>query len=157
MKVLLREDVKNIGYLGDVVEVRDGFARNYLLPNGLAMVPTESNLRSLAKQKAHRAEQRILEQKRLETAAAAVDGAEVTITKKANEQGHLFGSVTANDIAENLRNQGYQVADEVVNLSEHIKQVGTSQITLKFAENLISKVTVIVTSPEQQQSDNDES
>lgn len=156
MKVLLRKDVKNIGYLGDVVEVRDGFARNYLLPNGLAMVPTESNLRSLAKQKAHRAEQHISEQKRLETAAAAVDGAEVTITGKANQQGHLFGSVTAKDIAENLRNQGYQVADEVVNLPEHIKQVGTSQITLKFAENLISKVTVIVTIPKQQQSDNDE-
>jgi len=144
MKVLLCQDIKKLGWLGDVVEVSTGYARNYLLPHGLAMPATEENLKSLAKEKVNRAEQRIQERKRLEKAAAAVDGAEAVIAAKANEQGHLFGSVTTADIAANLREQGFEVADEVVQLPEHIKQVGTHQAILKFAEDLSVTVNVVV-------------
>jgi len=144
MKVLLCQDIKKLGWLGDIVEVSTGYARNYLLPQGLAKVPTDANLKSLAKEKAVRAEQRILERKRMEEAAAAVEGAEVVIAAKANEQGHLFGSVGESEIAANLREQGFTVADEVVELSEHIKQVGTSQVTLKFADAITATVNVVV-------------
>ena len=144
MKVLLCQDVKRLGWFGDVLEVNKGYARNYLLPQGLAIVPTEANLKSLAKEKAKRAEQRIQERKRLEEAAAAVEGAEAVVAAKANELGHLFGSVGGRQIAANLREQGFGVADEVVQLPEHIKQVGTHAVTLKFADDLTATINVVV-------------
>jgi large subunit ribosomal protein L9 len=144
MKVLLCEDVNDLGWLGDVVEVSAGHARNYLLPQGLAKVATEANIKSLAEEKAGRAKQRLHDRKRLEEAAAAVEGAEAVLAAKANEQGVLFGSVGAGEIAGNLREQGFEVADEVVQLDENIKQVGTSEVTLKFADDLTAAVSVVV-------------
>jgi len=144
MKVLLCQDVKRLGWLGDVLEVAEGYARNYLLPLGLAVVPTEANLKSLAEEKARRAEQREREGGRLEGVAAAVDGAEAVLAAKANEEGVLFGSVGEKAIAANLREQGFEVADEVVQLSEHIKQVGSYSVTLKFTEDLTATVSVVV-------------
>ncbi|MHC4461758.1 MAG: 50S ribosomal protein L9 [Planctomycetota bacterium] len=144
MKVLLCQDVKLLGWLGDVVEVNTGYARNYLLPQGLAKPATEGNLRAIAKEKALRAEQRITGRKRLEEAAAAVEGAEAVVAAKANEQGILFGSVGAGEIATNLREQGFEVADEVVQLPEHIKNVGTHSVTLKFADDFTATVSVVV-------------
>jgi large subunit ribosomal protein L9 len=144
MKVLLCEDVKELGWFGDVVEVSTGYARNYLLPQRLAIVPTEGNLRSLAKETAKRAEQRKLERQRLEEVATAVEGAEAVVAAKANEQGVLFGSVGAGEIAENLRAQGFKVADDMVRLAEHIKQVGTHKVTLKLDKDLTASVNVTI-------------
>ncbi len=148
MKVLLCEDIQKLGWLGDVVEVNIGYARNYLLPQGLAKVATEASIRAIAEEKAKRAEQRIHDSKRLEDASKAVEGAEAVVAAKANEQGHLFGSVTERQIAANLREQGFEVADEVVQLPEHIKQVGTHAVTLKFADDVTVTVNVVVV-PEQ--------
>lgn len=156
MKVLLVGDIERLGWLGDVVEVNSGYARNYLLPQGLAVVPTEANLRSLSQEKAERAEQRIVERKRLERAAAAVEGAEAVIAARANEQGHLFGSVGGRPIAANLREQGFEVADSVVQLAEHIKQVGTHSVTLEFAEGLTATVSVIVVAEQSEQAQHQE-
>ena len=144
MKVLLCEDIEKLGWFGDVVEVNNGYARNYLLPQGLAKVVTEDSIRALAEEKAKRSEQRIQDSKRLEGAAQAVEGAEAVVAAKANEQGHLYGSVTAEQIATNLREQGFQVANEVVQLPEHIKQVGTHTITLKFTDNLKATINLVV-------------
>ncbi len=144
MKILLCEDVDRLGWLGDVVEVKDGYARNYLLPQGLAMVPTEANLRSLADEKERRAEQRMQQRKLLERMCEAIKGAEAVVASKANELGHLFGSVTNKDVAANLREQGFEVADEMVRLDEHIKEVGTSTVTVRFAEDLKAQVSVVV-------------
>ena len=99
MKVLLCEDVAALGWLGVVVEVNDGYARKYLLPQRLAMIPTEANLRALADEKARRTDHRKLSRERLEKVAEAVDGAEAVVASKANEQGVLFGSVGERDIA----------------------------------------------------------
>ncbi|MCP4452278.1 MAG: 50S ribosomal protein L9 [Planctomycetes bacterium] len=144
MKVLLCEDVRKLGWLGDIVEVNEGYARNYLLPQGLATVATEGNIRSLAKEKGKRAVERIAEGKKLEKAAEAVKGAEAVLAAKANEQGHLFGSVTEKHIAANLRDQGFQVADSVVKLSEHIKQLGTHEVTLRYSDDIKVSVSVVV-------------
>ena len=148
MKVLLCEDIDKLGWLGDVVEVSEGYARNYLLPQRLAQPATEAAIRAIAEEKAKRAEQRRLEGRRLEAAAEAVEGAEAVIAAKANEQGHLFGSVTTRQIAANLRSQGFEVADEIVQLHEHIKQIGTHAVTLKFAPDVTATVNVVVV-PEQ--------
>lgn len=144
MKVLLLVDVSKLGYLGDVVEVSSGHARNYLIPQGLAIEPTEANLRSIAEEKQRRAQQRIKDRSRLEEACTKVNGAEAVLAAKANEQGVLFGSVTAGQIAANLRAQGFEVADDVVQLAEHIKHVGTHSVELKFTEDLKAKVSVVV-------------
>jgi large subunit ribosomal protein L9 len=151
MKVLLVSDVSQTGWLGDVVEVNDGYARNFLLPQGLAVVPTEEALRSVAKEKAKKAEQRIKEKGRLEKASAAVDGAEAVVEAKANEAGVLFGSVTASQIAANLREQGFEVADEIVELDEHIKHTGTHSVRLKFSEDLTATVNVVVVAQREQE------
>jgi large subunit ribosomal protein L9 len=148
MKVLLCEDIKKLGWLGDVVDVTEGYARNYLLPQGLAKVATEGNIRAIAKAKAERAELRLQERKRIEKAVAAVNGAEAVLAAKANEQGVLFGSITESMIGANLRSQGFEVADEIVKLPEHIKNLGTHEVTLRFSEDLTATVRVTVV-PEQ--------
>ncbi|MHC4430462.1 MAG: 50S ribosomal protein L9 [Planctomycetota bacterium] len=144
MKVLLCEDIDKLGWLGDVVEVAEGYARNYLLPHRLATPATEANIRAIAEEKGKRAEQRKLEGRRLEAAANAVEGAEAVVAAKANEQGHLFGSVTAREIAANLREQGFEIADKIVQLPEHIKEVGTHPVTLRFSPDLTATVNVVV-------------
>ena len=157
MKVLLCEDIKKLGWLGDVVEVTVGYARNYLLPQGLAKVATKDSIKAIAEEKAKRSEQRIQDSNRLETAAQSVEGAEAVVAAKANEQGHLFGSVTERQIAANLREQGFEVADEIVQLPEHIKEVGTHSVTLKFAENLSVNVNVVVVPEQESTPETDES
>ena len=144
MKVLLCEDVKKLGWLGDIIEVNDGYARNYLIPQGLAKIASEASIKAIAQEKARRADQRMLQSRQLEDAAKALEGAEAVITAKANEQGVLFGSVAPRQIAANLREQGFEVADEVVKLSEHIKHIGTHTVMLKFAEDLTAAVNVVV-------------
>jgi len=144
MKVLLCDDVKKLGWFGDVVEVSEGYARNYLLPQGLAKVASDDNIRTIAEEKARRAEQRAKEHSRLAEAAKAVEAAEAVLAGRANEQGVLFGSITESQIAANLRAQGFEVADEVVQLPHHIKHVGTHSVTLKFAEDLTATVSVVV-------------
>ncbi len=153
MRILLVTDVSKLGWLGDVVEVKTGYARNYLLPQGLGIVPTEANLKTLAEEKAIRAEARKTDRARLEDLAKAAEAAEAVIAAKANEAGLLFGSVGSGQIADNLRQQGFEVAESQVQLPEHIKQVGSHRVTLKFAEaspsdgwdeDLTAAITVVV-------------
>jgi large subunit ribosomal protein L9 len=144
MKVLLISDVKKLGWLGDVVEVTDGYARNYLFPQGFAKLATDPNVKAIARAKAQRAEQRKLERQQLEKVCQTVNGAEVVIAAAANEQGHLFGSVFRHEIAENLRAQSFEVADDTVELNEHIKQVGTYRVGLWFDNDLKAAVSVVV-------------
>ena len=129
MKLLLVEDVDKLGWLGDVVEVKDGYARNYLLPQGLATIPSQTNIDALADEKAKRAE---------------------ALAAKANELGHLFGSVAERDIAENLRQQGFAVQDAMVQMPNgHIKEIGNYDVTLKFAAELTAAVHVVVVSQDE--------
>lgn len=150
MKLLLCNDVETLGWLGDIVEVKDGYARNYLLPQGLAMVPTAGNIKSLADEKARRAEVRNLQREQKQKLITSVQGAEVVLAANANEQGSLFGSVSARDIAENLRQQGFDVADEMVKISGgHIKELGASEVVIRAAADLQATVRVVVVSQEQ--------
>jgi len=149
MKVLLCEDVEKLGWLGDVVEVKNGYARNYLLPRGIAVVPSDANMRSLAEEKARRAELRLLARQEKERLSQAVEGASVSLTAKANEQGHLFGSVTEKDIAESLRQQGFAVSDEMVRMDGHIKEVGTREVAVRVASDLKVIVQVTVSAEDQ--------
>jgi len=160
MKVLLCQDVEKLGWLGDVVEVKPGYARNYLIPYGVATVPTEENIEALAEAKAKAAQERKLAFEKLVTVRDAVEGAEAVIAAKANEQGHLFGSVSEREIGENLREQGFEIADTMVVLSAgHIKEVGAQEVTIKLAADLSATVSVEVvplTEGEESDGSNDE-
>jgi large subunit ribosomal protein L9 len=149
MKILLCEDVEKLGYLGDIVDVKDGYARNYLLPHGLGKAPNNANIKALADEKAARSEHRRVAHERFELVAEAVSGAEAVVAAKANEQGHLFGSVAQHEIADNLRKQGFEITDDMVRLSEHIKDVGTHEVTLRIAAELEVKVSVVVVSQDE--------
>ena len=149
MKVLLCDDVEKLGWLGDIVEVKNGYARNYLLPQGLATVPSEANIRSLADEKARRAEARRLVRDEKERLAAAIEGVELVLTARANELGHLFGSVTEKEIADQLRQQGFAVADEMVKMDGHIKEVGTREVVVRVASDLRVIVQVTVTAEDE--------
>jgi large subunit ribosomal protein L9 len=145
MKVLLCEDVETLGWYGDVVEVKEGYARNYLLPQRIAVEPTEKKIKAMAEERAQRAAKRQLVFAQLKKAAEAVNGAEAVIAAKVNELGHLFGSITESQIAENLRAQGFEIADKFVRLDGHIKEVGQFDVRIKFAADItaVVKVTVV--------------
>jgi large subunit ribosomal protein L9 len=150
MKLLLLEDVEMLGWLGDVVEVKDGYARNYLVPQGLATIPTEANVQSLAEEKARRAELRQLERQQKQQLADSLQDVEVVLAAKANELGHLFGSVSERDIAENLRQQGFTVQDAMVKMpGGHIKELGAHAVTLRVAPDLNVVIRVIVVSQDE--------
>ncbi|NIA17102.1 MAG: 50S ribosomal protein L9 [Planctomycetes bacterium] len=146
MKVLLCNDVEKLGWFGDIVEVKTGYARNYLLPQRIAIVPTQANIKSLEDEKVDRSRKRKIAVERLAQTAERVDGAEAVIAAKANEQGHLFGSVSGKDIVANLREQGFEVPDNCVAAGEHIKDVGEHSVLLKFSSELTVTVKVVVVS-----------
>jgi len=144
VKLLLKESIKNVGRVGDVVEVSPGYARNYLLPKDLAVQPTPGNIKKVEERRKEIEKQ---ERERREQQAALIktlEGVEVTLERRANEQGHLFGSVSATDIAKSLQAQGYPVEPDDVLLPGKLDQINTYQVRVKFAEDLETELKVWV-------------
>lgn len=144
MHVILLERVANLGQMGDEVKVRPGFARNYLLPQRKALRANKTNRDYFASVRQD-LEARNLERKReAENAAARIDGKMITMIRQAGETGQLYGSVTARDVADTLRDQGAVVGRGQVNLSRQIKSVGLHQVTLNLHPEVAANVTVNV-------------
>src|SRR5271154_4059021 len=144
VKLLLNESIKNVGKVGDVVEVSPGYARNHLLPQGLAVEPTPQNLKRI---EARRKEVERLEQERRTSQAATIEllkTVEVTLERKTNDQGSLFGSVTATDIAKALQAQGHAVQPHDVSLPGRLDRVNTYTVRIKFADDLVTDLKVWV-------------
>src|SRR5215212_515081 len=144
MKLLLKESIKNVGKVCDIVEVSPGYGRNYLLPRDLAVEPTPNNVKKI---EARRKEIERQERERREQQARLIQqlaGVEVHLERRANEQGHLFGSVTATDVSKGLQAQNFNVEPEDVNLPGKLDQVRDYAVTIKFAEDLTAEVKVWV-------------
>ncbi|MDP9175897.1 MAG: 50S ribosomal protein L9 [Planctomycetota bacterium] len=144
MKLLLNESIKNVGKVGDVVEVSSGFGRNYLLPRGLAVNPTPNNIKKI---EVRRQEIERQEREKRDQQAALIKqltGVEVTLERKANEQGHLFGSVSATDIARALQAQGFNIEPHDVLLPGKLDRIDTYTVKVKFAEDLATDLKVWV-------------
>jgi large subunit ribosomal protein L9 len=144
MKVLLRQDVPNVGTIGDMVEVNTGFARNYLLPQHLAVQPTPANLKRVEQEKVDRV---LKEKQRLEAlkaVAAKMNGLSITIKAKANEQGHLFGSVNEEQIVEALAAEGYKVGATQVALAAPIRTLDKFRVPIRLAEGAEAEIDVWV-------------
>jgi large subunit ribosomal protein L9 len=144
VKLLLQESIKNVGRVGDVVEVSPGYARNYLLPNGLAVEPTKNNLKKV---EARRQEIERQEREKREQQARLLkqlEGKDVTLERKANEQGHLYGAVSATDIARQLQADGFNVEAEDVLLPGKLDAINTYTVKIRFAEDLETDLKVYV-------------
>jgi large subunit ribosomal protein L9 len=145
MQVILMEKVVNLGQLGDVVKVKNGFARNFLIPQGKAKRATEHNVADFA---ARRAELEAAEAAKLADAQARggkLEGLTVQIVQKAGVDGKLFGSVTNADIAAALEAQGFKVEKAQVRMPDgHIKQIGDHPISIALHADVVSNITVSV-------------
>lgn len=145
MKVILVKDVPSLGKAGSVVEVREGYARNYLLPRGLAREATEGQLRALEQERAARDRKLARERERAAHMAEALRSRPVRIRAKAGAAGRLFGAVTAQQVAEALRQMGFQVDRRQVELPEPIKAVGTYRVGVRLPHGQHVEVEVQVT------------
>src|SRR3954471_14732162 len=145
VKLLLKESIKHVGKVGDVVEVSPGYARNYLLPKDLAVEPTPNNVKKIEARRKEierlEAEKRAEQKKLIEK----LQGVEVTLERRANEQGHLFGSVSATDIAKQLQAQGYGIPANDVTLPGKLEPIATYKVVVSFAEALRAEIKVWVT------------
>src|SRR5262244_3300758 len=144
VKLLLKESIKHVGRVGDIVEVSPGYARNYLIPKDLAVAPTPGNVKKVEERKK---EIEKIERERREQQAALIkqlEGVEVTLERRANDQGHLFGSVSATDIARSLQAQGYAVDPDDIFLPGKLDQINTYQVRIKFGEELETEIKVWV-------------
>ena len=144
MEVILREDIEKLGTRGQVVKVASGYARNYLLPKRLAVAATESNKKIVEQERqAHlRKEAKLAEDAR--QLGTLMAGVVVTITQKAGEEGQLFGSVTAADIAESLAAQNYTIERRKIQLEHPIKQVGEYKVPVRLHKEVTIEIPVNV-------------
>ncbi len=144
MKLILREDVYNLGKSGELVAVKDGYARNYLLPRNLAMLASTANVRQLE----HEKQVINLRQAKLKGTAAElakkIGAVVVKIKRKVGDQDKLFGSVTALDIAEGLAAAGHKLDRRLIHLPEPIKTIGDHEVELRLHRDVVAKIKVEV-------------
>jgi large subunit ribosomal protein L9 len=144
VKLLLKESIKHVGRVGDIVEVSPGYARNYLLPKDLAVEPTPNNVKKIeARRKEIEREEALRRQQQAEL-IQKLEGVEVTLERRANELGHLYGAVSATDIANALKQQGYAVEAGDVELPGKLDQINNYTVKVRFAEDLAADIKVWV-------------
>jgi len=145
MKVILQKDIPNLGDAGDIKEVADGYARNYLLPKKLVLLANESSKKAIEHQKKLIKFKKDKRKKASEVIAEGLNGIEITIGAQVGEEGKLFGSVTSMDIAEKIKEKGFEIDKRKIQLDAPIKQEGEFDITIKLEEglNAVIKVSVV--------------
>jgi large subunit ribosomal protein L9 len=144
MKVILREDVANLGKSGDLVTVKDGFGRNYLLPRKMAVLATEQNVRQLEHERSVISARNAKLKGAAEEQAKKIGAVKAVIRRKVGEQDKLYGSVTALDIAEALAAQGQTVDRRHIHLPEPIKATGQYEVELRLHRDVVAKIKVEV-------------
>lgn len=146
MEVILREDVKGLGKAGQVVKVKPGYGRNFLLPNNLAYEATEGNKKKIAAENAAKNAKLAAEKGEAEAFAARLAAVTVAITAKSGDEGKLFGSIGGNDIAEALAKLGHTVDKRKIELEHPIKSVGEHAVVVKLHHDVVARVRVAVRS-----------
>ncbi len=132
MKVILREDIESLGRKGDIVNVADGYARNYLIPKGLVEVATPSNLKRLEAVRKDQARKMARLKGKAKEVAKALKGITCSFSMKAGEEGRLFGAVTSIDIEGYLKEKGFSIERKQILLSEPIKKTGTYEVPVRL-------------------------
>jgi large subunit ribosomal protein L9 len=148
VKLILRESVPSLGEAGDVVSVKPGYARNYLIPLGKAIFATESGVRELEHHQRVVAQKVAKELKELEAVRARIESLSLEVKARAGEEGKLFGSVTALQIGELLAEQGIEVDRRRIELPEPIKELGEHSVGVKLHRDLVAQIKLQVTPEE---------
>lgn len=143
--VLLREDIDNLGARGEIVKVRAGYARNYLLPRKLAVQATASNVKQIEQERAALLKKEATERATAEAQGGQMSNLRLTFERKAGEHGILYGSVTSMDITEALKERGYEIDRRRVALPEAIKETGEYTVTVRLHREVNVEIPVIVT------------
>jgi len=144
MKVILTDEIRGLGARGDIVTVKDGYARNFLLPKNLAREATTGNLKGIEQE---RKKWSLIAQQEKDAAAKAADavkGTKITIEKRVGEHGQLFGSVTANDIADALEAKGHKVDKRRIELAAPIKTLGVHDVEVRLHKDVAAQIQVEV-------------
>lgn len=145
MEVLLLKDLNQLGQAGEIRRVSDGYARNYLIPRGLAVMATPGAIKQAEKQREAVARRQVKELSQAQALAQALDGLTVTFQARAGESDRLYGSITNANIAEALEEQvGQEVDRRKIDLEEPLKELGTHAVTIRLAPQAEAKVTVVI-------------
>ncbi len=148
VKVILREDVPRLGDAGEVVSVRPGFARNFLLPQGKAILATEASVNALEHHRRVITDKLAREKKSLEAEKSRIEAVSLEIAVRVGEEGKLFGSVTATQIAELLAEKGVRVDRRKIELAEPIREAGEHHVPLRLSRELVAQVRLNVKAAE---------
>jgi large subunit ribosomal protein L9 len=144
MKVILKDDVKNVGNMGQILDVADGFARNYLVPRGLAVEANTKNIKSLEHEKRNIQEKAKKIKNQAQDLSDRLSTMTLVLKYKAGEEGKLFGSVTTMDIAEQLKNEGIEIDKKKIVLDEPIKRVGSYPVQIKLHSDVLTQINIQV-------------
>ncbi|MBI2607094.1 MAG: 50S ribosomal protein L9 [Deltaproteobacteria bacterium] len=144
MKVILRENIENLGKTGDIVKVSDGYARNFLLPRKLVAIAEESNVRMMEHHKRELEKKRGREKSESQDVAKKLEGFSCTIERKVGEADKLFGSVTSADIADALKKGGYEIGRKQIHLDVPIKKLGVVTVPVKLQTDVVAQLKVWV-------------
>ena len=144
MLVILQENVPNLGNVGDIVKVKDGYGRNFLVPRGMAVIADQGNRRRMEHQKRTAAAQRAAAMADAEALLAKINETPITIAVSAGEEGKLFGSVTNRDIADKLAEAGVEIDRRSIAINDAIKETGAYDVTIKLGLDLTASLKVYV-------------
>ena len=144
MQIILQEDIDKLGHRGDVVTVKPGYARNFLLPRKLAVEATTGNLKAIERIRASLAKKTATELDAAQKQAELLNVVALKFTRKTGENDQMFGSVTTADVAEGLGVQGFKIDKRQVQLAEPIKIIGESQVTIKVFRDVTAQIKVTV-------------
>src|SRR6266702_1935917 len=147
MQIILQEDIEKLGHRGDVVTVKPGYARNFLLPRKLAIEATSGNMKALERIRTSLAKKTATELEAAQKQAALLNGVALKFTRKTGENDQMFGSVTSADIAEGLAAQGFKADKRQVQLAEPIKIIGESQVSIKVFRDVRELLSVTTRPP----------
>jgi len=148
MEVILRQDMDELGLEGDIVDVAKGYARNYLVPNGIALEATPQNRKALELQSKKIELKRLKGKENAEKVKERLEGIEVTLSQKAGEEGKLYGSVTTMDIASRLETQGIEIDRRKIVLEKPIKTLGEHEVSIKIYPEVTGSIKVVVSAQE---------
>lgn len=146
MKLILKENVQDLGYKDDVVDVKDGYGRNYLIPQGKAIIATNASLRQLEEDQKQRAHKLAKIREEAEAAAKALEGVKLTIGAKTSSTGTVFGSVNAIQIAEALQKLGHEIDRKIISIKQPVKEVGVYTAIVKFHKEVEAEIEFEVVS-----------
>jgi large subunit ribosomal protein L9 len=146
IQLLLLENIDNLGIVGDIVKVRPGYARNYLLPMGLATAPTTGAMKAVEARRVEVERQMREKHAEQEKLIAALEGIEITLQRAANEEGILYGSVSQHDIAAALQEEGFNLTERDIRIGDQIKRLDSYEIPVQISKDLKTEIKLWVVS-----------